>query len=129
MKQRTLGSRISACLRESVCHGEKLPPTTSQMLVKLVCRCSAAGASHSEKTCLCGEIVKKQFPVLSAAAGGRQVTGSSGPRVEGGQISGTSNDPSASGGEGEFVFQLHRGVGNTSERSSESRRLHSCGQL
>lgn len=47
VKQRTLGSRISACLHESVCHGGKLPPTTSQMLVNFVCLCSAADASHS----------------------------------------------------------------------------------
>lgn len=46
MKERTLGSGISACLPESVSHGGKLPPTTSQILVNSVCFCSAAEASH-----------------------------------------------------------------------------------
>lgn len=90
VKQRTLGSRISACLHESVCHGGKLPPTTSQMLVNVVCLCSAAEASHSGSTkkksyFLCGEIVKMAGELCSFLSClqwlEEQVMGSSGPHV------------------------------------------------
>lgn len=72
VKQRTLGNRINA---DSLCHGGKLPPTTSRTLVHSVCQ-SAAAASHS------GCLRQKSWPAnCVASCPVWQVTCSRGPRV------------------------------------------------